>query len=184
MVLYPDIHLTIKLSSLTGEHEKDRNALREMVLDELMKERPGQGKGDLTAKYRYNVEWLDSGDRVYLTRPAVLSKGFDFVIHVENHVFAHGKDNPAHEDIKADLKSKKQANPEHAAKLLSLIERVFQCEDPQDFRAEYQTLKFADGLSSEVILKVVKWFFIEQDIRFWNWSGRHMFMNAARESLS
>ena len=37
---------------------------------------------------------------------------------------------------------------------------------------EISKLTFTTGYSAEHILKVLKWLFIEQDIRYWNYSGR------------
>lgn len=48
-----------------------------------MEEEPGMGAGNDSSKYTYYVETLADGNRVYLTRPAFLNKGFDFVIRVE-----------------------------------------------------------------------------------------------------
>jgi len=183
MVLHPDIDVTIRLPETSGQHDRDRNALRKMVLEKLLKEMPGAGKGDRTAKYRYNVETLRSGQRIFLTRPAVRSKGFDFVIHVENHQFAHGRDNPAHDHIRKDLEAKRESDPRAALRLLEAIEKVFRCEDPDDVLQGYGDLSFDVGLPVDLVVKVVKWFFIEQDIRFWNWSGRRMFMDGATQAL-
>lgn len=182
MVLYPAVNLTVKLAEISGNHEKDRNNLRKIVLDSFVKEKAGHGKGDETSKYKYIVENLTSGKRVYLTRPVPLNKGFDFIIHVEDHTFLNGKDNPRHDDIMGDLKKKKQSNEQAYDKLVQALEDVFYCKDYNDI---YSTCKdyldaFSQGLSPELILKVTKWFFIEQDIRYWNWSGRNMFMNGIK----
>lgn len=72
MPLYPEIELTIKLDNITGNHENDRNALRTLLLDKLVGEKAGTGKGEKTSKYRYNVESLSCGNRIYLTRPCRL----------------------------------------------------------------------------------------------------------------
>lgn len=42
--------------------------------------------------------------------------------------------------------------------------------------AEYEMLdiEFSAGLPADHILKTIKWLFIEQDIRYWNYSGRNM----------
>jgi len=69
MPLQPEIELTIKLDRITGNHENDRNALRTLLLDRLVGEKAGTGKGENTSKYRYNVESLSCGNRIYLTRP-------------------------------------------------------------------------------------------------------------------
>ena len=116
MPLHPEISLIIKLEKITGNHEKDRNALRTLLLDKLVKEKAGAGNKEKTSKYHYNVETLASGKKVYLTRPVPLNKGFDFIIHVQDYTFINGKDNPRHDDILNDLKIKKQE---------ALLERFF-----------------------------------------------------------
>ena len=35
-------------------------------------------------------------------------------------------------------------------------------------------IEFSAGLPADHILKTIKWLFIEQDIRYWNYSGRNM----------
>jgi len=178
MVSYPAINLEAKLSRLSNDHEENRNNLRKMVINQFLQEKAGHGKADETSKYKYIVEELSSGNKVYLTRPVPLNKGFDFIIHVDNNIFSNGKDNPRHADIADDLKMKKQNNIGSYNGLIQALQDVFECEDPNDVYSKYQE-KFTSlkqGLSPELILKVVKWFFIEQDIRYWNWSGRTMFM--------
>jgi len=182
MTEYSAINFTAKLEKLGNNHEQNRNDLRKIVIDKFIKEKAGSGNAEKTAKYKYFVERLSSGDRVYLTRPVPLNKGFDFIIHVENHVFINGKDNPKHEDISDDLRVKKQANSEAYRKLIQALEEVYLCKDPDDMISKYKKYSsvFKQGLSFELILKVVKWLFIEQDIRYWNWSGRSMFMSGIR----
>ena len=57
-------------------------------------------------------------------------------------------------------------------KLYELLKKVFECQDIKEI--EYSELHFEFGLSPEHILKVIKWLFIEQDIAYWNYSGRNM----------
>lgn len=45
----------------------------------------------------------------------------------------------------------------------------------------YINLHFNVGQPIETILKVVKWLFIEQDVTYWNWSGRSMLYSGLRE---
>jgi len=182
MVLHPVITLTAKLTSLEDNHEKNRNNLRKIVINCFTKEKAGHGTGDDTSKYKYIVETLSSGKKIYLTRPAPLSKGFDFIIHVEDAVFINGRDNPKHDDISEDLRNKKQKDKQAYAKLMHALENVFYCKDLEHIYPEYESdlAIFTEGLSPELIMKVVKWLFIEQDIRYWNWSGRNMFMNGIK----
>ena len=178
MVLHPEINLSVKLTEIGDSQELNRNKLRKLLLDELLKERAGTGRGDETSKYRYNVEMLSSGNKIYLTRPVPLNKGFDFVIHVEDYIFLNGKDNPRHDDIFNDLALKKNKDNHKFNELYDEMERVFLCEEPDEV---ITTVDFNEGYSVDLILKVIKWFFIEQDVRYWNWSGRNMFMNGIKE---
>lgn len=156
-----------------------RRQLRERVIHEFLKEEPGTGKAELTSKYTYFVETLANGSRIFLTRPARLNNGFDFEIRVEGMEFQSTKgrttNRPSHPVIFADLIKKKAENGEAYAELFRLIERVYNCEDisPQ----VYAHLAFTSGLPVDVLLNIIKWFFIEQDVTYWNYSGRAMFMS-------
>jgi len=153
-----------------------RNEVRMRVVNALASEEPGTGSGDSASRYIYFVESLSSGDRVYLQRPANLHNGFDFLVCVENANYAppgkRRRNYPKHEDFGADLQAKKEENGEMYARLYSLLRRVFECEDVSD--AEMSEIHFNSGLPVDHILKAIKWLFIEQDIRYWNYSGRNM----------
>jgi len=161
-----------------------RRELRRKVVEQFLLEEPGTGRGEKISKYVYYVEELEDGSRIFLTRPAYLKKGFDFVIHVEDKVFMNGKDNPTHEDILEDLRKKKKENPKLYRRLHEAITRVYNCEDPSEVLRDYSDLKFESGFNVELILKVLKWFFIEQDIRDWNYSGRAMLKSHLDEIAS
>lgn len=156
-------------------NEGTRNEVRKRVLEVLTDEEPGTGAGELSSKYIYYVETLSDGNRIYLTRPAFLNKGFDFVIRVENADYGHKgpyKNVPSHKDISVDLQSKKEENPEMYKKFYVLLKKVFECHDVSE--EEYNCIHFNTGFTAEHILKVIKWLFIEQDIAYWSYSGRNM----------
>ena len=163
-----------KVLSVCIKQTGDRNTTRKLVVDTFADEEPGTGRGSQASRYRYNVETISDGRVVYLTRPARLKAGFDFVIHVEGCVFGNGRDYPTHGEIISDLKAKSQDDPVAYLRLHEALERVFGCQDPDDILPEYQDLYFESGMPVEDILKTVKWLFIEQDIRYWNYSGRGM----------
>ena len=152
-----------------------REELRKTVVSKFLEEKPGLGRGDDASRYRYNVETLSDGRRIHLTRPAYLKKGFDFRINVEETIFLTRHEYPKHDDIFDDLRLKRRENPTMCRGLHQALERVYNCEDPEYILSEYIGIKFNMGHPVELILKVIKWFFIEQDIRDWNYSGRHMF---------
>jgi hypothetical protein len=79
---------------------------------------------------------------------------------------------PSHKDVTDDLKKKKEENPLEFESVMLLIQRLYACEQVSD--EEMRRLKFTIGHPIELILKVIKWMFIEQDVTYWNWSGREM----------
>jgi len=157
--------------------------LRRIVVSRFLEEEPGLGGGSDASHYRYNVETLNDGRRIYLTRPAYLKKGFDFRINVEQTAFQTGREYPKHDDVFDDLRLKRRENPAICKRLYQAIERIYNCEDPEDISHEYADVKFHEGHPTDLVLKVIKWFLIEQDIRDWNYSGRQMFKNGVDEIL-
>ncbi len=155
----------------------NRNDVRKRVIDKFLEEIPGHGKGGAQSKYLYYVETLKSGKRIYLERPANLHNGFDFVVNVEDGEFLTKKGlkkhYPAHHHIFEDLEKKKVESRSKYEQLYELITNVYNCRT----EAIDKNLKFNSGYDVDLILKVIKWFFIEQDIRYWNYSGRAMFMS-------
>lgn len=98
--------MDIRELSVNGE----RRDIRSQVVNEFLNEKPGTGTGEKSTRYRYNVETLQNGDKIYLKRPAPLNKGFDFEIHVENISFKEKgsrKSMPSHKNIIDDLILKK-----------------------------------------------------------------------------
>lgn len=161
---------------------ENRRKTRIKVVNEFLKEEPGTGKGEESTKYRYNVETLQNGDKIYLKRPAPLNKGFDFEIHVENISFkdkGSRKSMPSHTNIIEDLRLKKYSDSKEYEKVNIVINKLYNCEEVKN--NEYSEIYFKEGYPIELILKSIKWLFIEQDITYWNWSGRHMLYSALKD---
>jgi len=159
----------------TVRNYASRMELRRIVVAQFLEEEPGLGRSSDASHYRYNVETLSDSRRIYLTRPAYLKKGFDFRINVEGTTFQTGHEYPKHDDIFDDLRLKKQGDPVMCKRLHEAIERIYNCEDPEDVLPECTDIEFSVGHPVDLILKVIKWLLIEQDIRDWNYSGRQMF---------
>jgi len=153
-----------------------RQEVRMRLVKVFSKEAPGKGKGDLASCYSYYVETLSDGNRIFLKRPTNLHNGFDFLICVENYNFASSgkrkRNYPEHDDILKDLQKKKKADSKMYKRFYSILEKVYTCHDIEE--AEYKNIRFSQGFPTDMILKTLKWFFIEQDIRYWNYSGRGM----------
>ena len=77
----------------------------------------------------------------------------------------------------SDLKIKKKENATQYHKLFSIIKKIYNCEPINN---EEMNVPFINGYTSELIIKTLKWLFIEQDIRYWNYSGRDMLWNAIK----
>jgi len=163
------------------DNNKERNNLRMCVVEQLSKELCGKGKDDKATRYIYFVETLSSGDRIYLKRPAWLHNGFDFLVCVENINFnpnGRYRNYPSHDDIFKDLINKKNENDNLYKKLYALMNDTFECKEVDLKKAA--ELKFKNGYPSDLIIGSIKWLFIEQDIRYWNYSGREMFWNGIK----
>ncbi|MCL1916164.1 MAG: hypothetical protein FWG17_05620 [Desulfovibrionaceae bacterium] len=161
-----------------------REQIRIEIISAFLKETPGTGRGENTTKYIYEVETTTAGEFVTLHRPAPLNKGMDFTVHASHTRFVSGRrrlTNPSHRNILDDLLIKQGENPQQIAIILSFIEKIYKCED-----FDWSTIKmlnFTTGVDLELILKIIKWLFIEQDVTYWNWSGRHMLYSSIKNYL-
>lgn len=168
--------MSINVIKVSFSNEGTRNEVRMRVVNQLASEEPGAGANELVSRYIYYVETLKDGNKVYLRRPAQLYYGFDFVVCVEGMNYAapgyRKRNYPTHKDFSKDLAAKKAENPIMYKRLYELLKRVFECHDVTE--NEYSNIKFKTGFEVDHILKTLKWLFIEQDIRYWNYSGRYM----------
>ena len=133
--------------------------------------------------YNYYVETGRNGKRVYLRRPAYKNKGMDFEVRVEDYQFRYGKygnkissgNRPSHPEIWNDVHEKVVENLEDGQKLKALITSIYNCEEP-DVEV-INECHFTTGLPLDLLLYTIKWLFIEQDMTYWNQSGREMNYN-------
>lgn len=166
-------------------NEGSRNEVRMRVVNKLSEELPGTGKDDNASRYTYYVETLNDGNRVYLQRPANLHNGFDFLVCVENTNYAPAnkrrRNYPKHEDLYEDLLQKRSENNTMYNQLYDILYKVYECHDVDE--NEYAHISFSSGLPVDHIVKTIKWLFIEQDIRYWNYSGRAMTWGIVPEKI-
>ncbi len=161
-----------------------RENIRKELLHLFLQEKSGLDVKEGKSTYKYIVERVNQYV-VYLQRPAPLNKGFDFVVCVENMYFKLGGGrrhrNPSHQDITTILRAHKQCFPQEYNKIRELINRIFLCEN-FNIAEETKDLSPFENCDNKmtpiaVILYCIKWLFIEQDITYWNWSGRKMLFN-------
>ena len=162
---------------------KERTSIRKEIAELFISEKPGTGIGEDCSKYHYIVENYDNYC-IVLKRPTGLNKGFDFTVNIDGMYFKRNRryQNPSHNDIIEGLKYVKQ-NYNNYNFVKDTINKIFLCKS-----VNFDSLKdmsFIDGEGVErpiaLLLLAVKWLFIEQDITYWNWSGRYMLLNKLKE---
>lgn len=152
-----------------------REKLRNEVVNKFLSEPCGYWKNGIkhVTRFKYFVEKLEDGRRIFLLRPTFLNKGIDFQVWVEK--FNGVKDQrPIHKSIFQDLKLKKKENPQGFPRVIQLIDDVWNCKEPDSILEKKDKDAFHEGLPLEMLLKILKWLFIEQDITYWNYDGRTM----------
>lgn len=110
-----------------------------------------------------------------------MNKGIDFQVWVEKMDGINDK-RPSFDDIFDDLEIKIKENPKSFSSLLIAIDRVWRCEEP-DYVLKEIKLNFKKGFTVELLLKILKWLFIEQDITYWNYVGRGKLKKAIDEEF-
>jgi len=135
-------------------------------------------------KFRYPVESLSIGKKLFIFRPAGLNKwNFDFKVEVLEE-FGLGRG--THDEIKSDFQNKKQENSQKFTDLLDALTGLYNCSenDVDRLLGNYPDLQasFKTGAKVDVLLKIVKWMFIMEDIVYWNYKGRAMLYNAIMEA--
>jgi hypothetical protein len=161
-----------KITKELRANEDTRKALRRKILDAWLDE-------EENSRYRYNVEVCKDGKKVYLLRPTWLNKGLDFQINLEGFK-SRSQEAPKHGDLIDDLKTKKKESPENYGMLRQALDEVYGCGEPEEALKKHPNLSFKTGLPVDAVLKLLKWLFIEQDLTYWNGSGRRMFMEAIK----
>lgn len=161
----------------------NREQTKRYVIECFLDEEPGEGKKDLASKYFYNVEKCENR-KVFIARPAILNYGMDFTVHVEGVEFRQKyayRDRPKHDDIIQDLIQKKNKDLVAYEELAKLLKKIFLCQDVEE--EELRSINIdTELLTCEEVCMVIKWLFIEQDVTYWNYSGRAMFYSALLEN--
>lgn len=172
----------MNIVDLTNQNfSQNRSAIRKEIITIFLEEKPGKGKSEKISKYRYVTKILPDGREIYLNRPANFNNGFDFTLNVSHTNFnQHIKDKrastrPTHGNIYDDLVEKRVEDTILYDELWNQIELIYSCKLPTNDK-----LNFKSGHSTELILECLKWLFIEQDVTYWNYSGRAMLYESIR----
>ena len=142
------------------------------------------GEEESQAKYRYFVHTFADGSRLYLDRPARLNKGCDFIVYLENQLlWKNGNDRPpSHDDLWKELEAKqKQLSEPDWQSLCRAIVSVHSVQPYDISSSTRQAMDKLDGMSTEKIVRLCEWFFVEQDLTYWDGEGRDMLFNGLKK---
>jgi len=164
-----------------------REEARRKVVLEFLDENFGSGKGDLASRYEYTVESFDDYT-IVLKRPTNLNKGFDFIVCTPGIYYRTGNSrrhqNPAHRDIIEILSEIKDRIGDDSYILIKqIIGKIFKLDHFDISIVQDITFFDADEIERPlpILLLAIRWLFIEQDITYWNTSGRKMLMDGLVE---
>ena len=163
-----------------------REEARSEVVREFLKEKHGEGTGDLASKYEYVVETY-SDYKVVLKRPAHKNKGFDFLICTPGIYYKTGKKRKQYPSDKKDIpfiltNVKQNISNEAYKSIKTIINQIFMFKEFDKAISNVKNINFSDADGKlhplPILLLTLYWLFIEQDITYWNTSGRQMLMDS------
>lgn len=130
-------------------------------------------------------DFLLNTDRLFIKRPGGLQKwNFDFKVIV---TFDMNMARGTHADIVNDILNKKQENGVASKNLLKALEEICNCteNDVDKVLGVFPDLMtaFKSGAKVDVLLKVLKWMFIMEDIVYWNYDGRMKLFSHIKEQM-
>lgn len=173
----------IEIKGSLNRHEIVQKVINTFINTEYQE----RGKG---VQFRYPVEQLPDdaqllpdSTQLFIFRPGGLQKwNFDFKVNVTPEM---GVGKGKHEDIASDIRNKKKENPQEFGKLIEALADVYggSENDIDQILTKYPGLQasFQTGAQVDVLLKIVKWMFIMEDIVYWNYDGRAKLHNFLKE---
>jgi hypothetical protein len=131
-------------------------------------------------RFRYPVEVLPKGEMLYIVRPGH-KKNFDFKVEV---VSDHGFGEGSHKEIAMDMRRERKKRPQKFTELMARITQIYNCteNDVDALLKKHRRIEnsFRIGGPVEILLKVLKWLFIMEDIVYWDNEGRAFLFNFLR----
>jgi hypothetical protein len=131
---------------------------------------------------KYIVDRLEGGNEVFLLRPAWVNKGFDYKLCIEGWDDS-ANPAPSHPDVYSDFYWKRENDSEEAVEALcEAALEVYEGESPDYVLEKYgDKFDFTVGRVPDSLIRAIPWLFIEQDIRYWNYSARDRTVEMIRD---
>ena len=158
----------IKISGQCGRFEIVKNVVSAFI--EFEKDKKGKG-----IEFRYPVEDLSNGTKLYIHRPGV-KWNFDFKVEIPiNCGLGEGR----HDQIALLLRRLKEMNSQSFTRLWQMITSLYTCSnnDVDDMLLQNPISYQNPPVVIDILLKVIKWLFIMEDIIYWHYEGRAFLYN-------
>lgn len=141
-------------------------------------EKDKKGKGVI---FKYPVEKFASGEVLYIIRPGK-KWNFDFKVDLKPE-YQLGKG--THDQIAIILRKLKQKERNEFKKIWLALTNVYDCTESNVLKVlnEIKVSLFLTP-NPEILLKVLKWLFIMEDILYWHFEGRAFLYNFFLYSIS
>ncbi|MFZ6017413.1 MAG: hypothetical protein ACOYU0_07415 [Nitrospirota bacterium] len=157
----------IKISTQSGRFEIVKTVVTTFI--EFEKDKKGKG-----IEFRYHVEDLSNGEKLYIRRPGV-KWNFDFKVEIPTNCRL---EEDRHDQIAVLLRKMSEQDREAFNRLWQIITNLYNCSnnDVDSMLAE-NPISYPEEPKADVLLKVVKWLFIMEDIIYWHYEGRAFLYN-------
>lgn len=154
-----------------GKHSGRFEIVKTVVTTFIDFEKDKKGKG---IEFRYPVEDLSNGEKLYIRRPGV-KWNFDFKVEIPANC---GLEEGRHDQIALLLRKIREQDGEEFNRLWQMITNLYNCSnnDVGSMLAENPIL-YPEEPKADVLLKVIKWLFIMEDIIYWHYEGRAFLYN-------
>lgn len=127
----------------------------------------------------YEVEQCDDGRKIVITKPGGKKAKYGTPLKEDILVFIYKPSDQSlwqisHRQILDDILAKCEENPIEGKKLIDLLERTLNGEEPNDFISDIRSLSFQSGEQPEELIKAYKWIWGQEDVNYPNGDGRFL----------
>lgn len=157
----------IKISEPIGRFEIIKKVVNAFIDFEKDKKERG-------IEFRYPVEDLSNAEKLYIHRPGV-KWNFDFKVEIPINC---GLEEGRHDQIAWFLRRIKKQEKEKFNKLWEMISNLYHCKNNDvDSMLRENPISYEENPKPHILLKVIKWLFIMEDIIYWHYEGRAFLYN-------
>ena len=137
----------------------------------------------------YAVEEISDGRKIVIVKPGGKKAAYGDIKKEDFFVYIHDPDEQSfwqisHKQIREDLEAKAAADETATIRILEALNMVYDGEDPDDILKD-KTLSYPSGEDPEVIMKVYKWIWGQEDVNYPppKFEGRAMSWQPLKELL-